>query len=108
MLVAGASLFRSLSDLARLQVTERSIRYKIGEGLNLDQFLVPTQSVLQNCSSYSVNNNINSSSMNEDFYSKNDGLMYIQKFEEKVDVFSSKAKPKAITLRTCCGKVVTM
>lgn len=94
MLVDCVKLFQSLVQLAEHQTKEKKLRWHVESKLRLSAFLVPSQTVLMQCASTTNNDQAN-------FY--NGDMMFIHKFNESVDVASSKAKPKTITLETTCG-----
>lgn len=89
-------LFHRLIQLAEFQTKEKKISWSIDTRLKLSAFLVPTKTVLMESglSALPLANQASS------------GMMYIQKFNESVDVASSKAKPKTITLETTCGHTI--
>jgi serine/threonine-protein kinase ATR len=119
MLLQSQELFRNLVYLATQHTKERKIKWKIHQEVVLNRFLIPNQTVLRNCDIFhnNINNNSNnnnnnssnkqtSSSINDSKFSTNADFMFIDSFYEFVDVASSKARPKTLTLITTLGKKV--
>ena len=98
MLVESQHLFQSLSNLATLNCNQRKINWQMDKKIQLDLFLVPTQSILLHGD---LMNPIVQSSHHTN---ASDGFMFISKFGDIVDVASSKAKPKTLRFETTCGK----
>ena len=120
MLVDSQKVCQNLISLASHQCKERRIRWKMNPEVRLENFLVPSQAVLYHTNplsmldSASISNaggvdGTNTTTMDtattaSNYYTTDQ--MFIQSFNEIVDVASSKAKPKTISLRTLCGKTV--
>lgn len=96
MLQQASSLFGNLIQLAEHQTKEKRIRWHFcnDTSVKLSSFLVPTQNVLMNGDAI----------VSGSYYSGQQ--MFILKFNEVVDVASSKAKPKTLTIQTTCGKTI--
>ena len=110
MLKESVNLFTQLISLAEAQPKdskERKLIWKIGDRCDLSRFLVPIQSALQIClpETTSSGSQLVGKAINDFSYFASD-QMHIQSFNEVVDVASSKAKPKIVTLRTQCGKTL--
>ena len=100
----SSAFFGHLIDLAALQPKDNSkkIRWTATRDIRLTSFVVPTQAVLYR----------QASGASGAVPRRQAGLggagehMFIKSFAEEVDVASSKAKPKTITLHTLCGQTV--
>lgn len=109
MLVDSQKVCQNLVNLAAHQCKERKIRWASVPGVKLDNFLVPTQAVLHHTNPLRMlelknGNSANGGGGGSSYYSTDH--MFISSFNENVDVASSKAKPKTISLLTVCGKTV--
>jgi serine/threonine-protein kinase ATR len=92
-------LFRNLADLAVYDAKDRRMNWKFGENCNLTRILVPLKTALHICIPESV-------SSNSGFVHFPSDQMYIKSFSDQVDVASSKARPKIISLLTTCGRKI--
>lgn len=110
MLVDSQKVCQNLVSLAAHQCKERRIRWPSVPGVKLDVFLVPSQAVLHHTNPLrmlelsSAEEASGAGAGNSNYYTSNQ--MFIASFNETVDVASSKAKPKTISLLTVCGKTV--
>lgn len=97
-------LFDDLVKLAAFQTGDKTLRFNIGKSLGtaLHRFLVPTQNVLMHAPKTPGNPKARAGDVG---YFPSD-MMFISAFHPTVEVASSKAKPKTITLTTTCGKEV--
>jgi serine/threonine-protein kinase ATR len=105
MLKEAPTLFSDLVRLAEELPADKRIRFPIGRGLTLHRFLVPKQQILACRPSAVISQGSRNVSLSH--HAHRDGILeYIGRFEEVVDVASSKAKPKTLTLITAAGKPV--
>eukprot|EP01034_Spumella_vulgaris_P021660 gene21660-27701_t len=101
MLVDSQKLFSNLVLLATHQCKDKKIKWAFAPELVLSSFLVPTQTILHHCNPLSHVAALSEATPHNNFSSHNQ--LFIGSFNEVVDVASSKAKPKTITLLTTSG-----
>lgn len=107
MLVDSQKMCQNLIALASHQCKERRIRWKMNPDVRVENFLVPSQAVLYHTNPLSMLNlstDPTDTGSSASYYGADQ--MFISSFIEVVDVASSKAKPKTLSLLTMCGKTV--
>lgn len=100
MLEESNELFKNLVDLAKFDAKDKKMKWRTPADLTLSSFLVPTQRALTNCDKLE--------GLKDEDRMRYVGAerMFIGRFDQIVDVASSKAKPKTLAIHTMCGKKV--
>ena len=114
MLQQALLLFTELNDLAVKKVNDkdRIIKHLICKNLDLSSILVPSQSTLLHAplatyDSSTIQQNSNNHTSHLTYTTtNNDNNIYIHSFDEEIEIKSSKARPKVISLLASNGNKV--
>ena len=121
MLQQALLLFQELNELAVKKVNDkdRIIKHLICKNLDLSSILVPSQSTLlhaplatydsstlQQTSNPHTSHLTSTTYTTNNTYTNNDNNIYIHSFDEEIEIKSSKARPKVISLLASNGNKV--